>query len=68
MNAISTVMYLQRKYTRVQYKDLEVSVDVNVRYNGPGIDRDIIIPTRQFGYDHMNSVGLRVDSVYLFVE
>lgn len=35
----------------VKYKDLGVGADVNVRYNGPGIDRDIIIPTREFGYE-----------------
>lgn len=29
-----------------------------MRHNRPGIDHDIIIPTRQFGYDLINCVGL----------
>lgn len=43
----------------IEYKDFEVSTDVDVRHNRPGIDHDIIIPImRQFGYDHINCVGL----------
>lgn len=39
-----------------EYKDLGDRADVNVHYNGPGIDHEIIIPTPQFGYKPFGSM------------
>lgn len=61
MNVLSTrpfALYLQTKMTwTIEYKDLDVSADGNVRYTEPRIDHDIIISSKQFGYDPINSVG-----------
>lgn len=42
--------------THSEYKDLDDRADVNVLYNEPGIDHDIIIPISQFGFKPFGSV------------